>query len=212
MFRKSKTLFLVLFLLPVFAVFGQNAIEFKGSTSMYGKADDHAALNIAPNESFTFTTRIRTTNASNQVFVAKRQLGGTAIGYEFWQMNGYFAINCTHTDGTSSAVPGGSKYKINDGNWHHIAFVIDIPNKKYFLYVDGKLDTERALDPVKASSGVTNTQPLIIGKRSNESMPFYRRIGRNAFLQQSADTGRANYRQNFYRNSRNRRIKSGLEF
>ncbi len=172
MFRKSKTLILVLLLLPMLSVFGQNAIEFKGSTSMYGKADDHAALNIAPNESFTFTARIRTTNTNNQVIVAKRQLGGTAIGYEFWQMNGYFAINCTHTDGTSSGVPGGSKYKINDGNWHHIAFVIDIPNKKYFLYVDGKLDTERALDPVKASSGVTNTQPLIIGKRSNETMPF----------------------------------------
>lgn len=171
MLRKTKTLILALLFIPMLTVFGQNAIEFKGSTSMYGKADDHAALNIAPDESFTFTTRIRTTNASNQVFVAKR-LNAAGVGYEFWQMNGYFAINCTHTDGTSSAVPGGSRYKINDGNWHHIAFVIDIPNKKYFLYVDGEMDTERQLDPVKASNGVTNTQPLIIGKRSNESMPF----------------------------------------
>lgn len=165
---KKIFIYLAIVVLSITKASSQRSAIFPNSTATYATAANHTALNAAANESITITAWIKTSTATNQLILCKR-LNGAGTGYEIWQMNGYLAVNCTHNNGASSGVPGGSRYKINDGKWHHIAFVIDIENSKYILYVDGKSDTEKALI---STTGVTNTQPLIFGLRSGNTMPL----------------------------------------
>lgn len=163
----KKSMFFI-FLICVTSMYSQKNIVFPNNISTFGSTTDNGALNAAANENFTITAWVKTNNTTNQLFLCKR-LNGAGAGYELWQLNGYLAINCTHTNGSSSGVPGGSKYKINDGKWHQIAFVIDVSNAKYNLYVDGKLDITKTL---VSTSGVTNTQPLLFGIRGNNTLPM----------------------------------------
>lgn len=92
----------------------------------------------------------------NYLYIAKR-LNAKGSGYELWQLNGYFAVNYTHTNGSSSGLPGGSRYKINDGKWHQIAFVVDMQKNMYFMYVDAKVDISKTL---VSTTGCSNTDKL----------------------------------------------------
>lgn len=165
-----KKLLSIIFLITLFAVFsfGQKAIVFPNNTATYATVADNAVLNLAGSQSFTITAWVKTSTSTNQLLIAKR-LNGAGAGYELWQLNGFFAINCTHTNGSSSGLPGGSLYKINDGKWHQIAFVVDATKSVYGLYVDAKLDVSKAL---VSTTGITNTQPLLLGLRSGNTMPM----------------------------------------
>ncbi len=147
--------------------FSQKSIVFPNSTATYGYASDNGALNLLSGKSFTISAWVKTSTATNQVFLAKR-LQAKGAGYELWQLNGYFAVNCTHTNGSSSGLPGGSLYKINDGKWHQIAFVVDTVKNMYYMYVDAKVDVSKAL---VSTSGFTNTDNLYFGIRGTMNMP-----------------------------------------
>lgn len=159
-----RKLYLFLFLVSFLhlTVSSQNALGFPNSIASYASVPDNAALNLSANQSFTVTTWVKTASLANQLLICKR-LNGAGAGYELWQLNGYLAVNCTHTNGTSSGLPGGSKYKINDDKWHHLAFEVDIATNAYYLYVDGKLEVTKALT---STSGITNAQALLMGVRS----------------------------------------------
>jgi len=165
---KKTLLFLVFVVISQVAVLGQKSLLFSGSTSGYATVANHAALNVAAGESATIITWVKTTySAGIQVFLAKR-LNAAGPGYEFFQLNGFLAVNCTHTNGSSSGLPGGSKYRINDGKWHQLAFVVDHAGGNYYMYVDGKLDVKKAL---VSTSGISNTDKLYMGIRGNLQMP-----------------------------------------
>lgn len=165
---KKTLLFLVFVVISLVAVLGQKSLLFTGSTSGYATVANHAALNVAAGESATIITWVKTTySAGIQVFLAKR-LNAAGPGYEFFQLNGFLAVNCTHTNGSSSGLPGGSKYRINDGKWHQLAFVVDHAGGNYYMYVDGKLDVKKAL---VSTSGISNTDKLYMGIRGNLQMP-----------------------------------------
>lgn len=163
---KKIILFCILAVLPGLSGFAQKSIVFPGSTSCYGSIGDNAALNLAASKSLTITAWIKTSiSLSNQVFLAKRNGAGT-IGYELWSSGGKFAVNCTHTNSTSSGLTT-STHTISDGKWHHVAFVIDNTNAKYFVYVDGEIDQTKAL---ASTAGVTNTRNLYFGVRDGSSL------------------------------------------
>lgn len=56
----------------------------------------------------------------------------------------------------------GSKYPINDGEWHHVAGTWDGSTDKIRLYVDGKLDTEWTVDHFTMQS---TERTLVIGSQ-----------------------------------------------
>lgn len=148
--------------------YSQKSITFPNSTATYGYAAHNSAFNLADNQSFTVTAWVKTTSSTNQLLLAKR-LNAAGSGYELWQLNGYFAVNYTHSNGSSSGLPGGSLYKINDGKWHQLAFVVDITKNMYYMYVDAKVDVSKAL---VSTTGFTNTDRLYFGIRGNISMPL----------------------------------------
>jgi sialate O-acetylesterase len=165
---KKTLLFLVLVVFTQVATLGQQSLLFTGSTATYASVANNAALNVAAGESATIITWVKTTySAGIQVFLAKR-LNAAGPGYEFFQLNGFLAVNCTHTNGSSSGLPGGSKYRINDGKWHQLAFVVDNDGGNYYMYVDGKLDVKKAM---VSTSGISNTDKLYVGIRGNLAMP-----------------------------------------
>ncbi|MBN2765766.1 MAG: T9SS type A sorting domain-containing protein [Paludibacteraceae bacterium] len=164
----NKLLISLLFTLISLNHFAQKSIVFPNNASTYAFVANNSSLNIDANQSFSITAWVKTTATANQLFIAKR-LSAKGSGYELWQLNGYFAVNCTHTNGSSSGLPGGSKYKINDGKWHQIAFVVDVQKNLYFMYVDGKVDVSKAL---VSTTGCSNTDKLYIGLRGTLDMPM----------------------------------------
>lgn len=164
----NKLLISLLFTLISLNHFAQKSIVFPNNASTYASVADNSSLNIDANQSFSITAWVKTTATANQLFIAKR-LAAKGSGYELWQLNGYFAVNCTHTNGSSSGLPGGSKYKINDGKWHQIAFVVDVQKNLYFMYVDGKVDVSKVL---VSTTGCSNTDKLYIGLRGTLDMPM----------------------------------------
>ena len=166
-----KKLFSILFIITLLSLYGygQKSVTFPNSVSTYGAAVDNAALNLASGQSFTITVWMKTTTTTNQLFIAKR-LSAKGAGYELWQLNGYFAVNCTHTNGSSSGLPGGSLYKINDGKWHQIAFVVDATRNTYYMYVDAKVDVSKT--PLASTTGFTNADKLYFGLRGTLDMPM----------------------------------------
>lgn len=165
---KKTLLFLFLLAFTFVSALAQQSLMFRGSTATYATVADNPALNVAAGQSATIIIWVKTTySAGIQVFLAKR-LNAAGPGYEFFQLNGFLAVNCTHTNGSSSGLPGGSKYRINDGKWHQLAFVVDNAGGNYYMYVDGKLEVKKAL---VSTSGISNTDKLYVGIRGNLQMP-----------------------------------------
>jgi len=134
------------------------ALSFDGVDD-YVQVDHAADLNPFP---LTVTAWIRTTTTVRAGIVNK-YVASSFSGYNLYTENGqlcawYFRDSSNHTwDGTTCtlAVAGA-----NDGQWHHVAFVVDASQAQ--LYLDGTL---RTTQPWTGSPGATSTtQPLSLAR------------------------------------------------
>ena len=79
--------------------------------------------------------------------------------------HGHVVVN--RYDGTSSGIM--STHPINDGAFHHLAFVKD--GDQLYLYIDGKLDGQTADTTVPANT--SNNSPLYIGQRGGSADHYF---------------------------------------
>lgn len=118
-----------------------------------------AELNAYP---LTLSAWVRTTHnsATERAIINKYSVGSTN-GYQMFLRNG--RLRAWHfRNGSSYIWDGGSGMDggfIADGQWHHVAMVVDENGGR--LYVDGELKASRAWTGTPGAS--TTTQPLIIG-------------------------------------------------
>ena len=134
------------------------ALSFDGVDD-YVQVSHAADLNPFP---LTVTAWIRTTTTVRAGIVNK-YVASSLSGYNLYTENGqlcawYFRDASNHTwDGTTCtlAVAGA-----NDGNWHHVAFVVDATQAR--LYLDGTLRTTQVWT---GSPGATSTtQPISLAR------------------------------------------------
>ncbi|MEI8272611.1 MAG: LamG-like jellyroll fold domain-containing protein [Paludibacter sp.] len=140
------------------------ALTFPNDINTYASAADNAALNVTAGHSVTITAWVKTTSATNQMFVCKR-VNGDGDGYELYQSGAYFAVNA-FSSGTDISPAVGTLYPINDGNWHHVAYVLNVTGTTSSIYVDGKLEKTLQITAGQAGAGITNTDALYFGVRN----------------------------------------------
>lgn len=172
----KKILFLVVLMLIGIAIqlTAQNyTLTLPGATTSYASAPDNDALDVAAGSSVTITAWVKTISTSQTVFIAKRP-GAAGAGYELWMStSGYLCANATTTGGTAIGPAAGSLYKINDGNWHHLAYVMDAAAHSSTIYVDGKLEkTNTGFTTAQANTGIFNGGTLYIGMRGTTVQPL----------------------------------------
>lgn len=116
-------------------------LQLDGLPGTYMSVENHPDLNIGSGQSYTISCRVKTTTAvANPRILAKRTgTSGTAVGYEFISSgSGQFGANLRSTP--VSAGPAFSTATINNGQWHHLALVVDQVAGISRIYVDGVLD------------------------------------------------------------------------
>lgn len=111
----------------------QGALEFTAASSHRVEVAHNAALNVGTE--VTLESWVKTTDSGSQRTISKR-LYPDDTGYELGVNNG----KVTTFFGTASGLTAPSGFtSVNDGEWHHIAFVHDSSGNNY-IYVDGVLD------------------------------------------------------------------------
>ncbi len=173
MIMKHHQFFLLLFLVLVFAqkINAQNgkALLLDGSGD-YMTVADHAELDIEAGENFSLTCWVKTSVAGDFYRIASKRGGttGTFAGYEMITKSGTgeFGINLRSVSGANAGPPFGTT-SISDGNWHHVAMVVNATEGTSKIYVDGLLEktntsaaigTESFENAIELYFGASSTQ------------------------------------------------------
>ena len=130
----------------------QEAMSFNGSSS---------ALNVyAPKldltASLTLSVWIKTSNSSRaESIISKYDTAGTEAGYLLkTNANGTMSLRVGGHNTTNGAHEVADPTKINDGQWHHVAVVVNLGQSVTF-FVNGVQTSSVPFPSIAASSSVT---------------------------------------------------------
>jgi uncharacterized protein YjdB len=143
------------------------AFAFNGSNSTVTVADN-AKLQLT--NSMTIAAWVKTTNNSRtEDFIGKYDATGSEWGWMVKTLPSGVVGLRVGGNNTAGARDVADTTPINDGNWHHVAVVINLGSNVQF-YIDGTLRSTQALVTVAQA----NTFPLSIGTLpfSYYGMPF----------------------------------------
>ncbi len=131
----------------------------------------HEDFNLDIGESTTITCRVKCSSATDFFRILSKRGGttGSAPGYEMIVKSGTgeFGINLRSTSGVNAGPPFGVKPVCN-GEWHHLAMVVDAVNGKSAIYVDGVLD-KTVTNTAIGTQSFSNTVNLYFGASSTSS-------------------------------------------
>jgi BNR repeat-like domain/Concanavalin A-like lectin/glucanases superfamily len=140
--KRYRFLFLVLVCCQIVQAQSGKALMLDGSGS-YMSVADHDELDIQAGESFSLTCWAKTASNSNFYrIVSKRgNTGASSPGFELISKTGTgeFGINLRSVSGANAGPPFGNT-SITDGDWHHLAMVVDAASGMAKIYVDGALE------------------------------------------------------------------------
>lgn len=138
----------------------------------YVEVMDHDDLDINSSEDFSITCWVRSNDLSaNTRFIDKKS--GSSAGYELISKSGtggLWASNYNTINQYNASTSAGS-VNISDGNWHHIAYVLNKTDKTSITYVDGVLDQTFTFVLV-GIYGSENGENLLFGSDINESLYY----------------------------------------
>jgi len=144
-------------------------IYFDGtSQELYGS--DPEIANVDPDEVRTFSAWFKASPTSNNQTIFWKE--GSCIGISSYietdgDFNTTFRTGTGCTDYTTySLVISDADY--NDNKWHFQTFIIDRPNEKLTIYIDGKKKGERSID----NTGQANMGTLKMGNLWNNTWPL----------------------------------------
>lgn len=135
-----------------------------GSTA-YVQIPDHDDLDIHTAEDITITMWLQSEDVSAyHRIIDKRDSDG--LGYQLISEveTGAFASACNNTDGTGQGSPAFSETVALDGEWHHVAMVVNSTEHTNKIYIDGIL--QDACTKTHNGIGLTslaNTVDLYLG-------------------------------------------------
>jgi len=127
------------------------AIQFDGSTGVVS-IPDASSLNFGNSGSFSISLWMKSTqsgtgNAGDGLIVDhRRNNDGTYAGYSIEDPSG--TIYARIRDSSGHDVPAISTSNVNDGRFHHLAFVVDRAAQEERLYVDGSLQSTKDISSV----------------------------------------------------------------
>ncbi len=126
-------------------------------------------LDFSNTQNFSYEAWIKATNKEDVTHPIRK--GGTSssvVGY-YMQLDTGTTATCAYTDG--NGVGGvdstSSTTNVQDGNWHHIACVMDRDSTAFSIYVDGKLEASDT--SLTEGSAASNPNNLIFGETSVSS-------------------------------------------
>jgi len=137
----------------------------------YMSVPDHDDLDINAGENFTVTLWIKTTSSADYYrIVNKRAATGTNPGYEMITQTGtgVFGMNLRSTTNVNAGPPFGTT-SITDGEWHHLAMVVNVAAHTASIYVDGNPEQSSTSSAIGAE-GFENALPFQIGVNGNQSV------------------------------------------
>lgn len=141
-------------------------------TSDYMEVADNDSLDINFGESRTICLWIKSTSTGGNYprIIDKRVNSG--IGYEFIAHNtsGVFGINLETTSGQGVGPAFGST-TVFDGNWHHLAAVVDAEKKISKIFVDGVEERSKTHEKI-GTEAILNNETLRFGLGHDGKYPF----------------------------------------
>src|ERR1035438_6295986 len=164
------------------------ALNFNGTNS-YVQVAHNVALDSLP---LTVTAWVRTTrNSSGADGIVSKYADAGFNGYSMHLLNGhvrawYFRDFADSVFDGSEGLDGGF---IADGNWHHLAFVVDTSGGR--LFVDGTMKSNLTWRGV--AQVTTNTLPLQIGRYYTAPSAFLGAMDEVSLWNRALDTNEVNY-------------------
>jgi hypothetical protein len=102
--------------------------------------DEDEDFRFGPDESFTLQCWLCTKERGFMRMISKSGYPAFEVyGYGLYLSDGI--LEAWFADADRHRVIARGSHKINDGQWHHAAAVIDRQTKRLLIYLDGKLDT-----------------------------------------------------------------------
>ncbi len=155
-----------------------NAINFDGNNDYVEVSDDQTLRQTT----FTLETWFKTGGGSDAILtMVNRQASGSFTKRNFWLVidNGFNfgnsspgAVSFRSSDGSSVlftlSTDASNNYDYRDGNWHHVAVVVDDNNNSAEMFLDGV-----SVDNLSYSGNVwVNSAPMLIGKENGSGRHF----------------------------------------
>ncbi len=120
---------------------------------------DHADLDIDPGKSFTLALWIRAESPASYDFILDKREGSNGTGYEIgFNSEGKYLVNLEAPPNRNFGTAFSRSVAL-DGDWHHIAFVVDRSTKTVTIYIDGKPVGSRSIE----TADFSNASDLFIG-------------------------------------------------
>ena len=138
--------------------FGEG-IEFSGSSSL--EIPDHPDFNLTTDRSLTVETFLKVESSVNPRFLITKQVGA-GVGWSLGLDNFNNIANNLHWTGTDGVTTFNLWANIDlvDGQFHHLAVIIDRPKQLARLYIDGE---ERNRQDITQLGVISNTEPIRLG-------------------------------------------------
>jgi len=141
-----------------------NWLELDG-LSGHVQVPDHEDLDAGIGEDLTITVWIRSSQSGDYPRIVHKRVNGASTGYELMaNPTGNFAVNFENTQNNNVGSPAWSEAVILDGNWHHLAMVVDASDHSNRLYIDGALaESCTSIDSQIGSTDFSNDIDLYFG-------------------------------------------------
>lgn len=141
-----------------------NARQFNG-TSNYISIANSPVLDFG-NSNFTVSAFVQTTTLNQRNIIEKRAtatIGNPGFAIVISPNGGFLASIQDGVNKVTSVSPDLSMKKVNDGNWHHLAVVVNRMNKRLYRYIDG-VEVSYTMDISSITGSINTTQPLEFGR------------------------------------------------
>lgn len=118
------------------------AMTFASGVNDYIQMPNSADFNIPSNGGLSISAWVKTTDAYGPIVALRSNLSSDAIaglyiGYNGAKTKAGHVIPLMRYNGNSGRKEFSTTAAVNDGNWHHIAMVIDQVNNLLITYIDG---------------------------------------------------------------------------
>ena len=116
-------------------------------------------------EDLTITVWMRSNQTGDFPRIVHKRVSGASTGYELMaNPTGNFAVNFENTQNNNVGSPAWSEAVILDGNWHHLAMVVNSSDHSNKLYIDGALAAAcTRIDDQIGSTDFSNNIDLYFG-------------------------------------------------
>ncbi len=137
------------------------AMTFASGVNDYIQMPNSADFNIPSNGGLSISAWVKTTDSFGPIVALRSNLSSDAIAGLYVGYNGVYStaghiVPLMRYNGNSGRKEFSTTAAVNDGNWHHVAMVVDQANNLFITYIDGV-----AYNITQNTNGAFNFQDLL---------------------------------------------------